>query len=207
MISDSYAPIPGNTTDAIVNITLSPSPIMLEKGVPYQLVLSVTSGTVNVCCFAETSDILYVMHADPLAEKLYLKGILTVILILMAIQGILLLYELLRGSRFFILLSLTGFVMNTLASQYVSDHILESSRGTKTALFLIFLLTLESILLSPPVCPSFSLFLSAKYRMSSYISIAHTKFPVVDSFQNSSQKTLWEMFCPPHSHDMRMPLQ
>ena len=103
MLTDSYAPISGDTTDAVVNITLSPSPVMLEKGAPYQLVLSVTSGTVNVCCSAETSDILYVMHADPLAEKLYMKGILTVILILMAIQGILLLYELLRGSRFFIL--------------------------------------------------------------------------------------------------------
>ena len=117
MLTDSYAPIPEDTTDAVVNITLSPSPVMLEKGTPYQLVLSVTSGTVNVCCSAETSDILYVMHADSLAEKLYLKGILTVILILMAIQGILLLYELLRGSRFFILLSLAGFFMNTLASR------------------------------------------------------------------------------------------
>ena len=75
MISDSYAPIPGNTTDAIVNITLSPSPIMLEKGVPYQLVLSVTSGTVNVCCFAETSDILYVMHTDPLTAEKYRRRV------------------------------------------------------------------------------------------------------------------------------------
>ena len=180
MLTDSYAPIPEDTTDAVVNITLSPSPVMLEKGTPYQLVLSVTSGTVNVCCSAETSDILYVMHADSLAEKLYLKGILTVILILMAIQGILLLYELLRGSRFFILLSLTGFVMNTLASQYVSDHILESSRGTKTALFLIFLLTMESILLL--VFPVGRIWLPISHDREMYLSMLVMLFAAGLSF-------------------------
>lgn len=131
-------------TDNIILIPLSPAPVHLENGATYQIVLSVTEGTVNVLATPGTSDILMVCHGDALAEEQYLRHLCTAIILLLAVPGLILLITILTGSLRADLLALAGFILNAVTVQYVCDHILENSRGTWTAFFLLAVLTAVS---------------------------------------------------------------